>query len=128
MTASLSQVTLEKLEPGIQPFFASCMERARTWKGDLRGTVREYLQTLSEKRESAEFLDLEKAQEIAARCEALIERYLPALNPEITELLTAAVLYLVLSEDAASDTDSILGFDDDALVVEATEMVLREQA
>ena len=71
-----------------------------------------------------EFLDLTLAKRLASECHRLLE----AVSSDGTEeperrLARAAVRYFIQDEDGDSDADSILGLDDDALVLDA---VIRE--
>ena len=78
-----------------------------------------YLQTLHAQAAEHEFLDLELARQLVEECEALLD-LLNNGTPERTHrLVQMAVSYFVDPHDAEDDTDSPIGFDDDAEVIRA---------
>ncbi len=64
-------------------------------------------------------VDLELAAAIAASAHRLIELIGPSTPERPRRLIQAAVRYFILEEDAEPDTGSVVGFDDDALVLNA---------
>lgn len=90
---------------------------------ELRNDINSYLQKLSDINEESEFLDLALARRVAAQCVALLDGLGPDSSQEAQQLVQVAVSYFVKDDDAEGDTDSLIGFDDDAEVVE---LVARE--
>ena len=86
--------------------------------GALRDQIATYLVELEEKATTCEFLDLQLARRVGARCRALLDGLQTDPPEETRQLVQAAVRYFVTDEDAEGDSSSPIGFDDDALVVE----------
>ena len=63
-----------------------------------------------------EFIDVQRAEQIAAACRTLVALCHPG-NPEQVALVAGAVGYFLDPDDAGSDTDSVIGLEDDAQVV-----------
>lgn len=66
-------------------------------------------------------LDVPFVEELAVRARGLVGRAGPGAPEEVRRLVQAAVRYFVLADDAEGDLVSLLGFDDDARVLEAVE-------
>lgn len=81
----------------------------------LKNKVDDYLVTVLHASGENEFLDYPTAQQIATSLHRLLE----LSPPEQLVHVQAAVLYFINSDDASPDLESILGFDDDAEVVNA---------
>jgi len=64
----------------------------------------------------AELLDLELGQQVAEACKALLDLY-GSLDQASRAAVVGAVRYFVQQQDVDQDLGSVLGFDDDALVV-----------
>lgn len=69
-------------------------------------------------------LDVPWIEEVAMRARGLVRRLGPATPEPERRMIQAAVRYFVLSDDAEGDLVSLLGFDDDARVIEAVEQRL----
>lgn len=69
-------------------------------------------------------LDLPVVEELAGRLRARLVRLGTSASERDRRLLQAAVRYLVLADDAEGDLVSLMGFEDDARVLEAVEGVL----
>ena len=69
-------------------------------------------------------LDVPAVERLASRLRALLERLGPSGPEPDRRLLQAAVRYFVLADDAEGDLVSLMGFEDDARVLEAVEGVL----
>ena len=72
-----------------------------------------YLEHLQSLQSENEFLDLESAKRIAAQCKVLLD----GLDAEYHQLVQAGIHYFIEKDDAESDLDSPIGFDDDAEVI-----------
>lgn len=81
----------------------------------LKNKINAYLETVANASGENEFLDLTTAKAIAKTLLTLIEK---CPDDKICHL-QAATYYFVEADDAAPDLDSILGFDDDAEVINA---------
>jgi uncharacterized membrane protein YkvA (DUF1232 family) len=86
--------------------------------------VEAYLEALPEAARVHEFLDVGKARSVGARCLRLIDTLTLATPESAHRAIQAAVLYFVLDDDAESDTESVIGFDDDEQIVAAVERIL----
>lgn len=81
----------------------------------LKNRIKNYLESLSFASGENEFLDLELAHKIRRSLEQLIEACADEQLPHVQ----AAVSYFIESDDATPDLGSVLGFEDDAEVVNA---------
>jgi hypothetical protein len=87
--------------------------------GDLWMMVREHLVVLREADADEEMLDGKLGVALAEASEALLNRFPDEDSEDAKLLIQAAVRYFVLNEDAEGDLDSLVGFDDDAMVFNA---------
>ena len=85
----------------------------------LRVELSEHLARMTEHSSRYEFIDLETAMLLNAVCHKLLDRLTDATPEDHRRMVQAAVRYFILDDDAESDLDSPIGFDDDALVVKA---------
>ena len=83
---------------------------------ELRRMVSEYLVELETRARETDFMDIGLATQVASLCHRLIDSLDPTVAEEHHRLVQAAVRYFLIEEDAESDTDSLIGFDDDLLV------------
>lgn len=84
----------------------------------LRSELRSYLGGVVRRAREQPLLDLPMARDLADRCGALLDG-LAADAPELhRRLVQAALRYFILDDDVESDTGSMTGFDDDAIVVD----------
>jgi len=76
-----------------------------------------YLQSLESQAAEHEFLDLELARQLSQECEALLDLLNNRTSEQTHRLVQMAVSYFIDPHDAEDDTDSPIGFDDDAEVI-----------
>ena len=86
----------------------------------LAAEVEEYRQAVSKAYATGSWPDMDHdlAMDCATQCLALLERF-PMPTPAESALLHVACRYFVISDDDEDDFESMVGFDDDALVVNA---------
>lgn len=78
--------------------------------------VREHVGAVREAQRRNEFLDVGLVERMAGVLEGLLGDY-EAFAPSHQALVAGAARYFVLGGDATPDTSSLLGFDDDILVL-----------
>ena len=110
---------IERLPEDSAEPFRRLLETPVLDAGDLWMMVREHLVVLREAVEDEELLDGKLGVELAEASEALLNRFPDEESEDSRLLIQAAVRYFVLNEDAEGDMDSLVGFDDDALVFNA---------
>lgn len=82
--------------------------------GDILHRYRRKLQRLHE---ASDLADVDTAYRLIDECEAMLDSVPAGAVSEYRRLVQAAVTYLIHEDDEESDTQSLVGFDDDALVV-----------
>jgi hypothetical protein len=119
---------LEQLPEGVREVFQDLLfERLGEPRG-IEAQIHQHLDHLEELAITEEFLDLDTARLVGERCLRLLHR-LPADAPEEHQrLVHAAALYFILDDDGMSDSGSVVGFDDDLVVVATVDRVLGAQA
>ncbi len=85
---------------------------------ELESRLTSFEQRLDEPGAHHDFADGRLARRIAQGCRSLLAE-IENHAPERLRLLQSVVEYLLLADDAESDTRSLLGFDDDAGVFDA---------
>lgn len=89
--------------------------------------LQRYRQKLRRLGETSELADIETAYRLVDASQAMLDSISLRTSQEHHRLIQAAVKYLVREEDEESDTQSLVGFDDDALVVNTiSAMIARE--
>jgi len=88
--------------------------------------VERHLADLEATGQRDELLNLVRARELTAQARRLLARY-PEASEADRRLIQAAVLYFVLDNDAAPDSRSLLGLEDDARVLAAVVRYLEER-
>lgn len=83
---------------------------------ELRALVQAHLAATRTASAASPWVDLEGAEQVAAACLALLDAT-DDLSPEHRSWVQAACLYFAESDDGEADFDSIVGFDDDAEIV-----------
>lgn len=86
---------------------------------ELHRTVSEYRTGLEGAARDGRYIDVILATEVANLLHRLIDTLQGPVTPEHHRLVQAAVRYFVTEEDAESDRDSLIGFEDDRLVAAA---------
>ena len=97
--------------------------RCGSQSGRLRAQIPSYVAELHLATRTHEFLDIGLAKKIADQCLNLLNDIDVDTPKETRQLIQAAIRYFLLDDDADSDKESLIGFDDDARVVE---LVARE--
>ena len=80
---------------------------------DLTTMVRCHLATATQRHEADAFVDIGLATAIGEACLALLEGFDQA-DPDQGRAIQAACVYFAAADDAEDDFSSVLGFDDDA--------------
>lgn len=88
--------------------------------------VERHLADLEATGQRDELLNLVRARELTVQARRLLARY-PEASDADRRLIQAAVLYFVLDNDAAPDSRSLLGLEDDARVLAAVVRYLEER-
>lgn len=83
---------------------------------ELRLGIPGYLTELEDARKTNEFVDIDCARDVAARCLTLLYETADR-GDEAHWLARVAAEYFLAEDDGEHDTDSIIGFDDDLAVV-----------
>lgn len=83
---------------------------------DLRELVAAHRQRAEDIAENDPFVDVDRARRVADSCLALLDA-LPTLPDDARAWVRAACLYFADPDDEEDDFDSVVGFDDDAEVV-----------
>ena len=84
-----------------------------------RREVAAYMAELENMVKANEFIDLRIARKCAEACKALLAQLSDDSPQEHRGLVQAAARYFVLDEDGDGDLTSMIGFDDDAEVINA---------
>jgi len=94
-----------------------------TW---LRSYVQAYLYEVREAFESRRYpdMDFELAQRCGEACQKLLDVFENTESEGTLRLLHAACRYYVLADDNEQDFESMLGYDDDAIVINAVAKLL----
>lgn len=82
----------------------------------LRAGVAAHLTLARARAANDPFVDLARAEQVAAACLALLDAW-PRLDDDGRSWVAAACLYFADTDDAEDDFTSLVGFDDDAEVV-----------
>ena len=109
----------DALPPDIARVYASCITEDLRKIAELRREMDDYVDGLREQAESDAFLDLETALCVWRGCVRLLDALENSPSTDAHAAVQAATDYFILEDDAESD-DSVIGFDDDLLVVEET--------
>lgn len=110
---------IERIPEDSTEAFRRLLETPMLDAGDLWMMVRGHLVALREAEAAEELMDGKLGKELAVASEALLNRFPDEESEDGKLLIQAAVRYYVLNEDAEGDMDSLVGFDDDALVFNA---------
>jgi hypothetical protein len=117
---------LKSLDRGTAEAMQDCLDGYGSIEADPRGAVLAHLESLREAGRENEFLDLVQAERLATRSLALLDRLQDGMPDVERKLILAAVYYFIVDEDGESDTESVLGLDDDEQVLDVVEKVLEE--
>lgn len=122
----LAEKVLGGLDRDVAKAMQDCLDGFGAIEADPRGAIAAHLEVLRAAGRENEFLDLEQAERLATRCLALLDRLRDGMPDGERGVILAAVYYFIVDEDGESDTESILGLDDDEQVLDVVERVLDE--
>jgi hypothetical protein len=109
---------MESLPGTIAVMLRELMAGPRLSSEELRRRVATYLVSVEVSSRDVDHMDVDTAQAIANRCHRLIDTLTIDSGEEHRRTVQAAVLYFVMESDAEDDRESLIGFEDDKLVVE----------
>lgn len=109
------QIVAGPLSPAIASRLAQLRATPAT-SATLRAGVTAHLAHARRVAAADPFVDIARAEQVAAACLALLDAW-PTLDDDARSWVAAACLYFADSDDDEDDFASILGFDDDAEVV-----------
>ena len=116
------QIVVDRVIDGLPDAVAVLIRRLLNEPGlsrqELRRRISGYMVSIESRARELDFIDVHLAQSIADDCHRLIDTLGAAPTEEHRRVVQAAVLYFVMDEDAEGDTTSLIGFDDDRLVVD----------
>jgi len=115
---SISRI-VDQLTESVEQIFRRMMREPRRSREELRRLVAMHLVRLETASRASDFIDAPLAGHIANLCHRLIDTVAPPVEEDHRRIVQAAVLYFALEEDVESDTVSLIGLDDDRLVVNA---------
>lgn len=103
----------------VATIFKRLMREPRLSRQEMRRRVASYVVDLETLARAVDYIDVDLVQSIATRCYHLIDGLREGPAEDQRRLVQAAVLYFLVEDDAEGDTSSLIGFDDDRLVVDA---------
>lgn len=107
----------DPLEPDLERLFTPlCSAMPPSAANQLQDDVRQYTLRIQEALQQNEFLDIDTAKRLAAVLITLLDEY-STFSPSHRALIIGAVRYFLQDRDAEPDTTSLLGFDDDTIVL-----------
>lgn len=109
---------IARLPASVEILFRKMMREPRRSKEELRRLVASHLVKLETLARDSDYLDVALATEVSNRCHRLIDSIGSPVPEDHRRLVQAAVLYFVLDEDVEGDSTSLIGLDDDRLVVD----------
>jgi len=115
---SISRI-VNQLPESVELVFRRMMREPRRSREELRRLVARHLVRLESASRETDFIDAPLAGRIATQCHRLIDTIAPPVEEDHRRVVQAAVLYFSLEEDVEGDTESLIGLDDDRLVVKA---------
>jgi hypothetical protein len=116
----MADVSIDRVMQALPARVGAVVERqfrgGRSSPIELHRTVSDYRSGLEGAARDGRYIDVILATEVANLLHRLIDTLQGAVTPEHHRLVQAAVRYFVTEEDAESDRDSLIGFEDDRLV------------
>ena len=120
MTADVSiDRVMQALPARVGAVVARLFREHRSSSVELHRTVSDYRNGLEGEAREGRYIDVVLATEVANLLHRLIDTLQGPVAAEHHRLVQAAVRYFVTEEDAESDRDSLIGFEDDRLVAAA---------
>lgn len=117
--SSKTEAVRRLLPPELATEYERCVSKDLRSATVLRMEVDEYVTELRDRRAQDAFLDLSTAERVAIGCHGLLARLGDVGSEAEHGAVQAAVAYFILEDDAEEDS-SVIGFDDDLQVVDAT--------
>jgi hypothetical protein len=118
-----ADVSIDRVMQALPTRVAAIVERLfrehRSSPIELHRAVSDYRNGLEGAARDGRYIDVILATEVANLLHRLIDTLQVPVEPEHHRLVQAAVRYFVTEEDAESDRDSLIGFEDDRLVAAA---------
>jgi hypothetical protein len=116
----VQEVSIDRVMQALPPRVGLVVERLfrerRSSPIELHRMVSDYRNGLEGAARDGRYIDVILATEVANLLHRLIDTVTVPVSPEHHRLVQAAVRYFVTEEDAESDQDSLIGFEDDRLV------------
>lgn len=91
---------------------------------ELYSSVTAHIADIQDKAQLFEFIDIDTGLMVALHCRELLNGITSTTSREHRQLIQVAARYFIQNEDADSDMSSIVGFDDDALVVDTVARIV----
>lgn len=114
------EVSIDRVMGALPPRVGRIVERLvrerRISPVELHRLVSDYRSGLEGAARGGAFLDVILATQVANLLHRLVDTLQQPVTPEHHRLVQAAVRYFVFEDDAESDRDSLIGFEDDRLV------------
>ena len=110
---------MQALPARVGAIVARQLREGRSSPIELHRTVSDYRNGLEGAARDGRYIDVILATEVANLLHRLIDTLQQPVTSEHHRLVQAAVRYFVTEEDAESDRDSLIGFEDDRLVAAA---------
>jgi hypothetical protein len=115
---SIARIVNDLPQP-VELVFRRMLREPRRSREELRRLVAQHLVRLESASRETDFIDAPLAGRIANLCHRLIDTIVPPVAEDRRQVVQAAVLYFALEDDVEGDTISLIGLDDDNLVVAA---------
>ncbi len=115
---SIARIVSDLPQP-VELVFRRMLREPRRSREELRRLVAQHLVRLESASRETDFIDAPLAGRIANLCHRLIDTIVPPVAEDRRQVVQAAVLYFALEDDVEGDTISLIGLDDDNLVVAA---------
>jgi len=111
--------TLEGIPDGSRKMFDDLARQELLDVGELFRQLRAYQQTITQASSVNDDVDADLARALAEASLKLLSTVGDGTSEEHQRAIQAAVRYLIIEDDAESDTDSVIGLDDDTEVLNA---------
>ena len=119
----ITEQVLASLDPDVAEVVRGYLEDPIASIDLLEDRVALYAKELESRAEEGGVFDLDQALTLTRQCEALLS-VAEELAEEPRRLVQAATLYLCVADDADGDMESLIGFDDDAALIEAVAVAI----
>lgn len=110
---------LPGLPPTILPTARKLFREPLSTADALRSELKGYRHAVHRAHDGDENVDLDLAMKLIGCAEALLDLQNSSTPKQTQRVIQVAVRYLIMEEDAVSDMTSVVGFDDDAAVLNA---------